>query len=381
MKNLHPRTNVTCLLAAAFLALATTTFAVDPPPGGGYPGQNTALGDNALFSLVPGSQGANTALGFIALYANTIGNGNNATGTYAMMTNTTGSLNVADGYGALEYNTTGSNNTAVGRSALGRNSTGNTNTGVGAVALYANTVGHSNTAVGFAALGNTFYTASNNIAIGANAGNLVENGNDNIEIGNDGALNDSGMIRIGNKRQTKTFISGINGVTVAGGVGVIINTQGQLGTVVSSARYKDAIKPMDKASEAILSLQPVTFHYKHELDPAGIPQFGLVAEQVAKVDPDLVARDDQGKPYTVRYEAVNAMLLNEFLKEHRRVEEQSNWIAQQDRKVEEQNRKEQELEATVSQLQSALKAQAAQIQMVSDQLRTHVSPPRLVAND
>ena len=110
--------------------------------------------------------------------------------------------------------------------------------------------------------------------------------------------------------------------TVASGVGVIVGSNGQLGTVLSSARFKDAIKPMDKASEAILSLQPVTFRYKQELDPDGIPQFGLVAEQVEKVNPDLVVRDADGKVNTVRYEAVNAMLLNEFLKEHQKVEEQ-----------------------------------------------------------
>jgi predicted ribosome quality control (RQC) complex YloA/Tae2 family protein len=160
---------------------------------------------------------------------------------------------------------------------------------------------------------------------------------------------------------------GISGATVANGVGVIINTQGQLGTVLSSERFKDSIKPMDEASESILALKPVTFRYKHELDPQGIPQFGLVAEQVEKVNPDLVARDEQGKPYTVRYEAVNAMLLNEFLKEHRRGQ-------QQDRKIE-------ELEATVAQLQSALREQAAQIQKVSNQLRTQAPPPRVVAND
>jgi hypothetical protein len=168
---------------------------------------------------------------------------------------------------------------------------------------------------------------------------------------------------------------------VARGVGVIIDTNGHLGTVVSSARFKDAIKPMDKASEAILALQPVTFRYKHELDPEGIPQFGLVAEEVEKVNPDLVARDDQGKAYTVRYEAVNAMLLNEFLKEHR--------------KVEEQGRKEQELEATIAQLKSAvaqqqegmevftatLKEQASQIQKVSAQLEITKPAPQMVLNN
>jgi hypothetical protein len=144
-----------------------------------------------------------------------------------------------------------------------------------------------------------------------------------------GVADESGTIRIGTKGTHKdTFIAGISGVTVATGVGVIIGPDGHLGTVVSSARFKDGIKPMDKASEAILALQPVTFRYKQELDPDGIPQFGLVAEQVEKVNPALVARDDQGKAYTVRYEAVNAMLLNEFLKERRKVEEQEATITQ-----------------------------------------------------
>jgi len=151
----------------------------------------------------------------------------------------------------------------------------------------------------------------------------------NIDIGNAGVADEAGIIRIGKVgTQTATFIAGISGVTVPGGVGVIVGNNGKLGAVVSSERFKDEIKPMDKASEAILALQPVSFRYKHELDPDGIPQFGLVAEQVEKVNPDLVARDDQGKPYTVRYEAVNAMLLNEFLKEHRKVEEQEATIAQ-----------------------------------------------------
>jgi trimeric autotransporter adhesin len=158
--------------------------------------------------------------------------------------------------------------------------------------------------------------------VGANARSYVSSGSNNIDIGNLGA-NESATVRIGTTgTQTDTYIAGISGVTVAGGVGVIVDSNGHLGTVVSSARFKEAIKPMDKASEAILALKPVTFRYKHELDPAGIPQFGLVAEQVERIDPDLVAGDDQGKPYSVRYEAVNAMLLNEFLKEHRTVQEQ-----------------------------------------------------------
>src|SRR5262249_24003772 len=156
---------------------------------------------------------------------------------------------------------------------------------------------------------------------------------------------------------------GISGVTVPAGVGVIVGTDGKLGTVVSSARFKDEIKPMNKASEAILALKPVTFRYKEELDPEGIPQFGLVADQVAKINPDLVARDDDGKPYGVRYEAVNAMLLNEFLKEHRKVTEQGNEIA--------------ELKATVAELRSAVEEQAAAMRKVNEQIKASQCNPLL----
>jgi hypothetical protein len=169
-------------------------------------------------------------------------------------------------------------------------------------------------------------------------------------------------------------------VTVAGGVSVVIDSTGHLGTVVSSKRFKEAIKPMDKASEAILSLQPVTFHYRKDLDPQAIPQFGLVAEQVEKVNPDLVARDAQGKPYTVRYEAVNAMLLNEFLKAHRKIEEQGRKEQEQGTQLARQNRKITELETTVAQLRATLKEQAAQIQKVSDELEASKPAPRLVAD-
>jgi hypothetical protein len=150
------------------------------------------------------------------------------------------------------------------------------------------------------------------------------------------------------------------------GLPVIVDTTGHLGTTTSSARYKDDIKPRDKASEAILALQPVTFRYKKELDPAAIPQFGPVAEEVAKVDLNLVARDDQGKPYTVRYEAVNAMLLNEFLKEHKRNEKQEATIA--------------ELKSQVQVLTATLKEQAAQIQKVSAQVAATEPAARLVTN-
>src|SRR5206468_462139 len=198
-------------------------------------------------------------------------------------------------------------------------------------------------------------------AIGVSAGVNLTAGSDNIDIGNVGVAGESKHIRIGTKgTQTRTFIAGISGVPVTGGLGVMVGSNGQLGTVVSSERFKDAIKPMDKASEAILALKPVTFRYKKELDPERIPQFGLVAEQVEKVNPDLVARDDEGKPYTVRYEAVNAMLLNEFLKEHRTVEE---------------------LKKAIAALTATVKEQASQIHKVSSELELMKPAPRVVAND
>ncbi|MEO5753298.1 MAG: tail fiber domain-containing protein [Chthoniobacterales bacterium] len=166
-------------------------------------------------------------------------------------------------------------------------------------------------------------TGEGNTAIGTLAGFKLTTEKNNIDIGHQGVAGDANTIRIGTPRtQKNVFIAGISGVTVASGVGVVVDQQGHLGTVTSSSRYKEKIQPMKDASEALLALQPVTFRYKKELDPAAIPQFGLVAEEVAKVDPDLVARDEEDKPYTVRYEAVNAMLLNEFLKAHHQLDEQ-----------------------------------------------------------
>ena len=230
--------------------------------------------------------------------------------------NTTGDQNTSIGGEALFSNTTGTRNSALGFQTLRGNTTGELNTAVGEVALQQNTIGSSNSAFGRSALyQNT--SGSFNIALGAGAGRTLTTGSYNIDIGNMGGAGESDTIRIGNANQTNTYITGISGATVAGGVTVIVDAQGHLGTMVSSERFKDQIKAMDKASEAIFALKPVTFRYKHELDPDGIPQFGLVAEEVEKVNPDLVARDEQGKLYSVRYDAVNAMLLNEFLKEHR----------------------------------------------------------------
>jgi len=329
---------------------------------------NTAVGWSALTSNF---SSWNTAIGSAVLMSNTSGYDNTATGVAALADNTEGWANTATGRDALSFNTTGSDNTATGASALLFNTTGNFNVANGMWALSENRTGAKNTAMGYSALtSNTI--GKFNIALGFGAGGNLTTGNDNIDIGNPGVAGEARTIRIG-AMQSATFIAGISGATVPTGVAVIVDADGHLGTTTSSARFKEAIKPMDKASEAILALKPVTFHYKQELDPAGIPQFGLVAEEVAKVNPDLVACDEQGKPYTVRYDAVNAMLLNEFLKEHRKVEEQGASMKAHDSKVE-------QLEATVAKLESALEKQAAQLQEVNDRLDATRPAPRLVEN-
>ena len=287
--------------------------------------RNTATGERALLSNTTGE--SNTAIGASALSSNTTGNENTATGERALLNNTTGFLNTAIGLNALFNNTIGRLNTATGSGALFGNTTGISNTANGSAALFFNTTGNDNVAVGDTALLRNS-TGSSNIALGFKAGRNLTTGNNNIDIGNMGVAGESNTIRIGTTgTQTATFIAGISGATVPTGIAVVVDADGHLGTTTSSARLKEAIKPMDKASEAILALKPVTFRYKHELDPEGIPQFGLVAEDVEKVNSDLVARDDEGKPYTVRYEAVNAMLLNEFIKEHREVQELKKQLA------------------------------------------------------
>ena len=285
--------------------------------------QNTANDFQALFSNTIGN--SNTATGWEALTFNTTGNNNTATGTGSLQFNITGTENTATGVDALFANTIGTNNTANGAFALSSDTTGSDNTATGEEALEANTTGHDNTANGTNALLNNI-TGSSNIAIGSSAGLNLTTGSNDIDIGNAGVAAEANTIRIGTQgTQTKTFIAGVSATAVTGST-VKVNSNGQIGVAPSSERFKEAIKPMDKASEAILSLKPVTFRYKHDLDPDGIPQFGLVAEEVEKVNPDLVARDDQGKPYTVRYEAVNAMLLNEFIKARRQIESQQKQI-------------------------------------------------------
>jgi uncharacterized coiled-coil protein SlyX len=224
--------------------------------------------------------------------------------------------------------------------------------------------------------------------LGVSAGANLTTGSNNIDIGNVGVASDFARIRIGTRPTHKNaFIAGIFGVTVPTGVAVLIDNSGHLGTTTSSARFKEAIQPMDKASEAILSLKPVTFRYKQELDPASVPQFGLVAEEVEKVNPDLVARDDEGKPYTVRYEAVNAMLLNEFLKEHRKAKELKSTVAKQGAAIAQQGSKIHQQQAAITQLEKRMKTvaarleeQASQIQKVSTQLQVTKPAPQIVFN-
>ena len=350
------------VLCLACFGLVPLVEAVLPPPDGGYPGGNTAEGQNALFSRTTG--GFNTAVGLLSLLTLTeasfntgvgagtllanIADENTAIGAGALLSNTTGSDNTATGAFALFSNTGRPFNTAVGHRALFSNTTGNSNTATGPFALFNNT-GSGNTANGSLALLNNT-TGGGNIALGVQAGSLVTTASGVICIGHPGANID-----------TSCFIDRIRGVTTANAdaIPVLIDSNGQLGTASSSRRSKTEIKRMDNASEAILALKPVTFHYKS--DSTGTPQFGLIAEEVAEVNPDLVVRDKNGEIYTVRYDAVNAMLLNEFLKEHC--------------KVEEQNRRIQEQETTIAQLKkqmgtvvARLKEQDSKIQRVGAQI-------------
>jgi hypothetical protein len=427
------------LVAVAFFGLLPATRAVSPPPDGGYPGANTAEGENALFSLTTGT--GNTASGHVALFNNTTGSGNTATGSAALLNNTTGSTNTAtgeeallanttgtqntatgvfalfnnqgannnaadgfqalvfntgnqntatgafalnnnttannntaDGFQALLNNSTGKENTAVGESALKHNITANDNTADGFQALFNNSTGANNTAVGHHALfGNS--TGSNNIAFGRNAGNNLTIGNNNIDIGTGGTAGESNTIRIGSA-QTRTFIKGIS-VAVVSGAPVAVNAAGQVGVTASSRRFKDQIKAMNKVSEALLALKPVTFRYNKQIDPERIPQFGLVAEDVEKINPDLVIHDSDGKPYTVRYEAVNAMLLNEFLKEHRTVQELKSTVAKQEETILQQKK---DFQAIASQQQKQIEALIAGLQKVSVQLEASKPAPQVVNN-
>jgi len=355
------RSFVLILLMLACFALLPGTQALTPAPDGGYPGGNTAEGQAALHSLTTG--GFNTAVGYLslrsnitnsfntavgagALLANTADN-NTATGAAALLSNTVGQWNTANGAAALASNTMGISNTANGFHALFSNTTSSANTATGSSALLVNT-GDFNTADGFSALQNNT-TGQENVALGVDAGSAVTTANNVICLGHPGA----------NVSNT-CFIGNVYGTNEGGAISAVyINSNGQLGTQAppSARRFKGEIKSMERASEAILGLKPVTFHYKN--DKAGTPQFGLIAEEVAKVNPDLVVRDKNGEVYTVRYDAVNAMLLNEFLKAHRKMEEQ-------DKRIDE--------------LTAHLKEQAAQIQNVSVQVEAGKGASRVVNN-
>ena len=352
------------LLTLGCLALCPPAEALTPPPDGGYPGGNTAEGQNALSG--PTISGYNTAIGFYSLASLTDGGYNTGVGAGTLLASI-GAENTATGAGALLSNTTGGDNTATGVFALPSNTEGHDNAADGDYALFSNTTGSNNTALGRVAL-YTNSTGSNNTAVGSFAGHDLTSGDNNIDIGFNvvGSAGEGNTIRIGNTDITDTFIRGISGTTVASGAAVLVAANGHLGTVTSSKRFKEQIKPMDKASEALFSLKPVTFRYKKELDPAGTRQFGLVAEDVEKVNPELVVRDEEGKVNSVRYEQVNAMLLNEFIKEHHKVEEQEATIA--------------ELKSGMKALASTVNKQALLLQKVSVQVELNKTTPRTIAD-
>jgi uncharacterized coiled-coil protein SlyX len=380
------------MLAFLYFGLLPKVQAVNPSPPGGYPNFTTAAGDHALqaltigigntaigtFSLSSVTTGSfNTAVGAGALDLN-LGDSNTATGAAALLSNTTGTENTANGTAALEFNT-GSVNTANGAFALFHNIGGSFNTATGVQALFSNTIGFNNTTNGFQALFNNatggFNTAigdsalfsntdgSRNIALGNGAGFNVTTANDVICIGANGA-------NISNS----CYIGQIFGATSASGTAVLINSDGRLGTTTSSLRFKEDINPMNKASEAVLALRPVTFRYKKEIDPAGRSQVGLVAEEVEKVNPDLIVRDKEGKPYSVRYDQVNVMLLNEFLKAHGKLQEQEATITRL-------TSTDAKHEATIAKQQKQIEALTAGLQKVSAQLEASRPAPQVVLNN
>ena len=395
MKN-HPKNKTTkpgnTKLTSLLIPLIPVCFAflpfaqaVVPAPDGGYPGGNTAEGQNALLSLTAGTYNTavglfsllsnteggfntavgagtllannaqqNTAIGAGALLSNDTGVKNTANGTFALFNNTSGDSNTAAGVGALFNNSAGFSNTANGYNALLSNTTAGDNTAIGTTALFSNTTGEFNTAVGSQTLRDNV-TGGSNTAIGDSAGfNITGSGNVCIGAGVNGVAGENNITRIRNVYES-----------VAIERAVYVTSDNRIGTLSSSQRYKDEITPMAKSSEAIHSLRPVTFRYKKAIDPTRSLSFGLIAEEVARVSPDLVTKDREGKPETVRYEAVNAMLLNEFLKEHRKVQEQANTIS--------------ELKNEIATLTLTVKDQATQIQKVTSQLE--VITPKMVEND
>jgi hypothetical protein len=342
---------------------------------------NTAVGDGALLNNTAGS--FNTGIGRVALLSNTTGSGNVATGAQALVSNTTGDRNTAYGYQSLLDNTTGESNTAIGFGALNNNTTGFQNAATGAGALFSNTQGEGNTATGWHALYNNISGANTaigygalannttggiNTALGANTGLTVTTASNVIVIGTVGA-NVSNSCYIGNIWNQP-----------GGSQAVYVNSEGKLGAQVSSRRFKDEIKPMEQTSEVIYGLKPVSFRYKAEIEPSRPLSFGLVAEDVEKLAPNLVTRGSDGKVNSVRYDAVNAMLLNEFLKEHKKVETQEATIGQLKSKAAKQETTIVELKKGMEILTAQLKEQAAQIQKVSAHIEMSRPAPRVVSH-
>jgi trimeric autotransporter adhesin len=306
---------------------------------------NTFYGLGAGINITTGV--GNSGFGDTALYNDTSGNSNTAIGLATLYANSEGSYNTANGYWALIDNTIGGFNAANG-----------------AYALYSNTIGNFNTAVGTGALFNNT-TGSNNVAIGVTAGIALTTGSNNICIGAgvNGVAGESNTTRIRNVY-----------TTVANGRAVYVNADNKIGTLSSSRRFKHDIQPMDRSSETLFALKPVTFRYNKDTDPSQSLSFGLIWEDVAQVSPELVTRDEEGKPQTVRYEAVNAMLLNEFLKEHRKLEIQIRKVDDQEAKIAQQQKEIQTLIATV-------REQAAQIQKVNARLEASNAVLQIASTD
>jgi trimeric autotransporter adhesin len=399
-----------------FLALSQIAQAVLPPPDGGYPGQNTAEGQSALLHLSGGTYNTalgwaslgfnvtgnyntgvgaatllnntaaeNTATGAGALLSNTVGDSNTATGAFALFSNTEGSTNTASGGRALFNNTMGDRNTADGYSSLNANTSGSDNTAIGYYALVSNTAngntatgsqtlrenitGSGNTANGYQALtsnqGGIYNTA---VGYGALRDNTTGSGNTALGYFAGRSITGSGNVCIG---PSVLGVPGANDTTwirnvytsIATARQVYVDSDNRIGTLSSSRRYKEEIKPMDTVSETLFALKPVTFRYKKEIDRSRALSFGLIAEEVAMISPDLITRDEEGQPQTVRYEAINAMLLNEFLKEHKKVE-------QQGREISKQNTIISELESTVARQQKSFQSKLAEQQNQIEALRS-----------
>ncbi len=343
--------------------------------------QNTAVGAGALLSNSNGLQ--NTATGALSLLFNTTGGSNTAIGHSALLNNATGSGNTATGFSALYHNVGGIGNVASGINALYINADGNFNTASGVNALYNNSAGHDNTASGYAALGANI-DGNNNTAIGDSALLNKANGSFNVAVGQDAGFDlaaGDGNVYIGAgmsgiaAEANHTYIRNIKDTSVSGlnadFVTVNLNT-GLLGHSSSSRRYKEDIQPMENASETLYRLKPVSYRYKKEIDSMQSPAFGLIAEEVAAVNPALVACNAEGEPESVHYEMVNAMLLNEFLKEHRKVQER-------DRKISEQETTITVLKKEMATVVAHLEEQDLKIQKVSDQLKMDKAAPQVAA--